>query len=127
MQGSDSRPHKTVSEVTVPIRGVCSFAEPSRIQELGARRCGRGRSSVYASAVGGVLIFEGSPPLGGLASSLAAKLRPPKVPFALGSASNRVSSAMAWAGRCREFGNAPVVRTLTHRRRRAGEPLGQED
>jgi GAF domain-containing protein len=38
----------------------------------------------------GVLIFEGSPPFGGLAPSLAAKLRPPKVPFALGSASNRV-------------------------------------
>jgi hypothetical protein len=30
----------------------------------------------------------------------AAKLRPPKVPFVLGSASNKVPAAMAWAGRC---------------------------
>jgi hypothetical protein len=47
-----------------------------------------------------VLIFEDSPSFGGLAPRLAAKLRPPKVPFVLGSASNRVPAAMAWAGRC---------------------------
>ena len=63
-----------------------------------------------------VLIFEGSPPFGGLTPRLAAKLRPPKVPFVSGSASNRVPAAMAWAGRCLEFGNSSVVRTLKHRR-----------
>jgi GAF domain-containing protein len=78
----------------------------------------------------GVLIFEGSPPLGGFAPSLAAKLRPPKVPFALGSASNRVPQSASGHGvggtvlRVRQRTCGPNTDTQA---RRAGEPLGQED
>jgi hypothetical protein len=73
-----------------------------------------------------VLIFEGSPHLGGLAHSRAGQLHPPKVPFALGSASLRVRPAIRVTpghGVCgtvlrvrQLIGNSPVVRRLTHRR-----------
>jgi len=80
-----------------------------------------------------VLIFEGAPPFGGLAPSRAAKLDPPKVPFALGSASYRVRPAIRVILGHGVGGTVLRVRQLTcgpntdTQARRAGEPPGQED